>query len=158
MNIFASYSCPHKSARLLDNKRANKMIVESFQLMSNAIWINGSNGFYKKTHINHPCSIWTAQSRGNFLWVLKHATTLINLFKERYQHSHTCGQYIGRCQTFHDGYSWALDYRTPFVNCTDFKDIADVHLAYRLHLVRKWYKAGLVSIREGKVEDEDFFN
>ncbi len=139
MNIFASYECPVQSARFLDNKRANKMIVESFQLMSNAMWINGSIGFYKKTHLNHPCSIWAAKSRANYIWLLKHAIELLRLYTNRYGRIHKCEQYLQQAKEYRR-HSFALDYRTPFANCTNFKHMSDVHRAYRFHLQKKWSK------------------
>ena len=139
MNIFASFSCPKKSARFLDPKRANKMIVESFQLMSNGMWLNGSDGFYKKTHLNHPCSIWTAESRGNFAWLFEHTIELLTLYEQRYPPKiHKCTEHLETVQ----GYLWnglfKGEDRTPFVNCTLFKGIEDVHRAYRFHLNEKW--------------------
>ena len=139
MNIFVLDNCPRVSARFLDNRRANKMIVESFQLMSNAMWINGSNGFYKATHLKHPCSIWIAKSRSNFKWVFSHADELLRLYTLRYHRVHKCEQYIETCKEYLNR-SWAIDYQTPFANCTNFKEIADTHLAYRLHLAQKWSK------------------
>lgn len=139
MNIFASYPCPVQSARFLDNKRANKMIVESFQLMSNAMWINGSTGFYKKTHLNHPCSLWAAKSRANYIWLLKHARELLRLYTERYHRTHKCEQYLEQAWEY-KRHGFALDYLTPFANCTDFKHMHDVHRAYRFHLQKKWSK------------------
>lgn len=137
MNIFASYPCPIESARFLDPRRANKMIVESFQLMSNAMWKNGSIGYYKQTHLNHPCSIWTAESRANYQWLLRHAQELLRLYTLRYKRTHKCEEHLVATKEFLT-HSFALDYRTPFVNCTTFKEVSDVHEAYQLHLMRKW--------------------
>ena len=72
MNIFVTDPCPKISAQNLDNKRVVKMLLESAQLLSTAITLNGGKGIYKPTHIHHPCTKWVAHSYQNWLWLFRH--------------------------------------------------------------------------------------
>ena len=70
MNIFVTNDCPIISAQALDNKRVVKMVLETAQLLSTAIFINSNvayDNIYKATHIKHPCTIWAASTIGNCL-------------------------------------------------------------------------------------------
>jgi hypothetical protein len=138
MNIFATSACPLTSAAHLDMKRVVKMILESFQLMSNAMWIHREKGFYKPTHMKHPCSTWTAASRENFEWLLNHALGLLAAYSDRYNKVHKCEEHLKTCLVYKESGAFPLEKRTPHVNCTTFKHIDDVHLAYRLQMIEKW--------------------
>lgn len=141
MNIFITYPCPVKSARFLDNIRANKMIVESCQILSTAIILNGGKATYKLSHKNHPVCIWASQSRGNYDWLLRHLRALIDRFNKRTGKIHGCEKVLLELT---DGAKYIPDTGlTEFVNCTggknfSFKHISDTHLAYRLYLRSKW--------------------
>lgn len=163
MNIFAAYPGPFRSAKILDLKRVNKMIVESTQLMHNSIRYHMETGentnikelstifethpdikFYKETHKNHPCSIW-ARNFYNFTWLFYHTSGLLTEYTENYGKIHACkyfmsnayqmlssnleigGKYVYRMQNIN------------FVNCTEFKDVQNVHKAYRMQMVKKWF-------------------
>jgi len=59
MNIFVTSNCPKLSAQALDNKRVVKMVLETAQLLSTAIFINSTityDNLYKPTHVKHPCT------------------------------------------------------------------------------------------------------
>ena len=136
MNIFVTSYDPVACARFLDDKRLIKMILESAQLLSTAL--NECNGpeVYKTTHKNHPCSIWVRQSRFNYKWLLDHFLALCHEYTKRFNKTHKC---YGYYSVFNAGIPLLPDLpRTPFINCTPFKDIKDVHLAYRECLKQKW--------------------
>lgn len=136
MNIFVSNPCPIKSAQALDNRRVIKMILESTQLLSTAINFYGGKAPYKSTHINHPCSIWTRTSKANAHWLLDHLKALCNEYTSRYNKVHKCVEYIN---TLEDMVNIIPDGSlTEFKNCTNFKDIDDVFLAYQVALADKW--------------------
>lgn len=68
MNIFVTDQCPIISAQALDNKRVIKIVMETAQLLSTAIFMNSSvryDHLYKPTHQKHPCTIWTGLNLGN---------------------------------------------------------------------------------------------
>lgn len=136
MNVFASYSDPRESAKYLDDKRVIKMVLESAQLLSTAITVNGGQGPYRVTHKNHPCALWARQTRSNYRWLYNHFLALCDEYSARYGKTHKClslkDQLEAGAQLLPDGEM------TAFANCTVFKDEPDVHVAYRAYLQQKW--------------------
>ena len=135
MQVFATYSDPIKCAKFLDNKRLNKMILESAQLLSSALHLNGVTGPYKMTHIRHPLTSWVSKSRDNFKWLLRHIEALSNEYTHRFKKVHKTSLLIG---VFRDNLNCIPQGKLFFINCTDFKYIDNVHLAYRICLRHKW--------------------
>lgn len=135
MNIFATSDDPVECARSLDDKRLVKMVLESAQLLSTAMNICGGKGPYKSTHINHPCSVWTRASRGNYWWLLNHFKALCDEYTARYGRIHKCNDYYPElslgARSIPDGNLM------PFTNCSKFKDI-ETKLAYRFTMISKW--------------------
>lgn len=152
MNIFVSSKNPLKSAKHLDNKRVIKMILESSQLLSTALHLHIQNAPeayknivipYKPTHIGHPCTIWTAKTRGNYWWLFRHYMALCNEYKHRYGKEHKCYQYLGH---FYVGSRIIPNGDiTQFPNCTSnkdknisFKHVGDPVKAYKAYLSARW--------------------
>jgi len=138
MNIFATDPVPEIAANHLDLKRVIKMILESFQLMSNVMWANGGTGFYKISHKNHPCSHWAGASRENFRWLLQHAVELMAVYSAHYSKVHKCNEHTATCIAHMLAGTFPHEARTPHVNCTEFKHLPDVHKAYRFQMLKKW--------------------
>lgn len=137
MNIFASYPDPFLSGMLLDDVRANKMIVESAQILSTALRKNGfeSDDLYKPTHENHPCVLWASELRANYDWLMAHWFTLMARFKIHRDKPHACERLIRPIADNHTLLpSGDFD---GFVNCTEYKRLP-LHIAYRLTLLNKW--------------------
>ena len=89
MNIFALDICPVKSAELQHDKHVVKMILESAQMLCTAYHEhNIENVPYKKTHHNHPCSVWVRKDMYNFYWLVDHALALCQEYKYRYKKIH----------------------------------------------------------------------
>lgn len=90
MNIFVLDLDPAKAARYHCDKHVVKMIVEYAQLMSSAHHELGSArpGFYKKTHVNHPCAVWARQSCANYNWLHALASALCSEYTHRYGRVH----------------------------------------------------------------------
>jgi hypothetical protein len=97
MNIFVLDQNPYKAAEMMCDKHINKMLVESAQMLSTAIFLKffsepneenkekfSKTGFNKPTHINHPCNVWVRTSRQNFEWLLQHEEGLFQQYKLRY--------------------------------------------------------------------------
>jgi len=138
MNIFVTHNDYKRSALYLDVKRANKMLVESAQMLCTAININGGAAPYKSTHVNHPCTIWTRTSLDNFVWLWNYADCLGTRYNNRTGRIHKTATYLPEILKLGTMY---VDRGplTPFVNCTtDFKHIDNVFDAYRLQLHEKW--------------------
>lgn len=145
MNIFVTHECPEQSAKYLDDKRVNKMMVETVQLLSTAVNIRSGKplGPYRTTHANHPCSLWARESLGNWCWLMAHAQALSREFYRRFGKQHKSSMHL---RTLH---SLGLQYippgeLTPFVNCARNSSLGidihceNVHMAYREYLKVRW--------------------
>jgi len=103
MNIFVLDKNPKKAARYLCDKHIGKMIIESAQMLCTAHWVceKDCKKFcappYKKTHVNHPCSIWVRSSRGNYKWLVESALEMCKEFKKRYGKNHKSCEVIKWC-------------------------------------------------------------
>lgn len=143
MNIFATDPSPIKSAQYLDSKRVVKMVLESAQMLSTAITLNGGCGWYKIAHKNHPCTKAVANNSTNYKWLLNHFIALCNEYTKRYHKVHKCAQYVQQAK---DGIKY-IPYNDTLelVNCAankengiNYKHIDDVYLAYKLYLCDRW--------------------
>jgi hypothetical protein len=116
MQIFYSDEDPEIAAQNLDNRRLNKMIIESAQLLSTAyivsaypdafskmgkitdplqyVWIRKKHNLYKPTHHNHPCAKWARESEENYIWLMSHFISLLEEFKYRFEKEHKTGRLL----------------------------------------------------------------
>ena len=137
MNIFVTSGVPLECAQMLDDKRLQKMILESAQMLSTAIIRHGGTVLYKPTHVNHPCTLWTGATKGNYLWHL-------NLF------SAMSGEYLGRRGKIHKSFSDCFQllksqsdlipdgFLQSFPNCSMFKEEPNTFEAYKATMRTKW--------------------
>jgi hypothetical protein len=143
MNIFVTSSCPIKSAKYLDDKRKVKMILESTQMLCTALNVNGIQTPYKIAHLNHPCTIWTRQSKQNWEWLWQHAMALCNEYERIYDRQHACRNILYLIYSY---VSVLPDIgMTPFANCArskekgiDHTNEKDIYTAYQLYLNDRW--------------------
>lgn len=156
MNIFVTHPSPAVSASFLCDKRQNKMLVESAQMLSTAIRMLTDNdpewcdGLYKKTHYNHPCNVWVRQSLRNFQWLVSHACVMANAGQGRNKKGAVpkarpivMRAHERACRLPAD--VWATDELTPHINAArskehgiDFTHVENVYSAYRQYLVARW--------------------
>lgn len=145
MNIFVTSSCPIESAKYLDNKRVVKMVLESAQMLSTAIRLNGYKGMraYKIVSKNHPCNIWVRTSRGNYKWLIEHFKALSDEYTRRYGKVHKSFRlydlFLNKINLIPEGKL------TEFTNCAAnkehnicFKHVKNVHKAYKKYLKKRW--------------------
>lgn len=145
MNIFATSQCPIQSAKFLDDKRCIKMCLETAQLLSTALRVNGYKGddVYKIAHLNHPSSIWTRTTQGNYKWLLEHFKALCEEYNRRTGKIHASSKLLpifeANVELIPEGE------RMPFSNNArnltkgvDFTHETDVTLAYQLYLSSRW--------------------
>ena len=90
MNIFIVDPNPLIAAIHLHNRHCVKMVLESAQLLSTAQRLAGNEDprIYRKTHVNHPCSIWVRTSKQNYIWLVQHFEALFKEFTYRYRNIH----------------------------------------------------------------------
>lgn len=145
MNIFATSECPIQSAKFLDDKRCIKMCLETAQLLSTALRVNGYKGddVYKIAHLNHPSSKWCRATQGNYKWLLKHFRALCDEYNRRTGKVHASSKLL---PIFERGVSLIPEgERMPFSNNArnltkgvDFTHETNVTLAYQLYLSSRW--------------------
>jgi len=109
MNIFFLADEPRRCAINHCDKHVVKMILEYAQLLSTAVELTTGTGLgYKKTHENHPCSVWVRESAANFWWLFNMATYLTREYNFRYNKDHKSAEIIQRAGAytqFFPGYS-----------------------------------------------------
>jgi len=88
MNIFVLDQDPARAAQDQCDKHVVKMVLESAQLLSGAVPEPERYGLYKRTHLQHPCSIWVRKSQENFDWLVAHAVALADEYRFRYGKEH----------------------------------------------------------------------
>ena len=108
MNIFYLSKSAKHCARYHNDKHCVKMILETCQLLYTCLWLmmpdeswienapltkSGKHG-YKKTHVNHPCAIWTRESINNYKWLCKLGKYLCKEYTHRYGKIHSCQKHI----------------------------------------------------------------
>lgn len=101
MNIFVLDRNVTLCAQAHVDKHCVKMILETTQLLNNAMIVGrpNYNPVYKMTHKNHPCSIWVAESMDNFEWLTDLGLALCKEYTFRYSKIHKCQPMI---QSFSD--------------------------------------------------------
>lgn len=135
MNIFVVDQNPAICAEYLDDKRLVKMVLETAQLLSSAIWLNGGIGPYKLTHKGHPCTIWASRNKANYTWLFIYFKELCKEYTKRYNKVHSCE---GLTSSFTTGVGYLPDGdRTPWPNCTTY-DSNDIFNNYKSYLKDKW--------------------
>jgi hypothetical protein len=143
MNIFATHHHPVICAQNLDDKRVNKMTLETAQIICTVLNERGFTTPYKSTHSNQTVVRW-AKEEDNFNWVLHHFWALANEYRVRYGKTHKCALLLVCIPQTNPGY---LDTDIDFCNFArvkkdnlDFTHIPNTHRAYKLLLTHKWIK------------------
>jgi hypothetical protein len=148
VNIFVTDSDPVKSAQALDDVRLNKMILESVQMLSSALHINGLHKNklpktlkgepYKPTHTKHPCTIWVSVNRANYNWLLAHLKAMIEEYSYRTGKVHGCSSTLKELENGLS--SIPQGDLAGFQNSSEFKSCLDTVEAYRKTMNFKWKK------------------
>lgn len=145
MNIFVTSDCPVECAKFLDDKRVNKMVTESVQMLSTALNLLGGKGVYKTTHPNHPSNVWVRTTLANWQWLYEHTIALAEQYTQRYGKVHRAYKLLIESDMYEQATQKLLDFgRTPFANCAanktynlDFRHLP-VFEAYRTYLDARW--------------------
>lgn len=94
MNIFYLDESPHTAARMQCDKHVVKMILESAQMLCTAHRVlddipnDSPSVLYRKTHTNHPSSVWVREGHANYYWLLQHFYALCKEYTFRYDRTH----------------------------------------------------------------------
>ena len=103
----------YQSGRTQDNLRTVKMLLESTQLLSTAMHLNGMQGCYKPNHLKHPSTIWTAESSDNWVNLYIHAMALNQEYEERFGKEHKCKARLAEMQSSVDLKKFSSSATTP---------------------------------------------
>lgn len=95
MNLFFLAIDTDVSSHYYCNRHCIKIILELAQLGYTAHWCSNSSSLescplkpYKKTHVNHPLSLWTRQDTANYRYVIQMGLSLCRLYTHRYGKIH----------------------------------------------------------------------
>jgi len=97
MNIFYLSEDLTKCAEYHVDKHIVKMPLETAQLLCTVHWVSGGMAQYKKTHVNHPSSIWARRSIQNYRWLCQLGKALCREYTYRYKKIHKCEAVIDWC-------------------------------------------------------------
>lgn len=92
MNIFILSLFPKVCAKWHIDVHVRKMIIEYAQLLSTTHRVLGevdeSLGFYRKTHMNHPCAKWARMSSMNYCFLYELFVALCDEYTYRFGKVH----------------------------------------------------------------------
>jgi hypothetical protein len=89
MNIFYLHSDPKVAASYFYDKHKVKMILECAQMLCTAhIALGNEDVPYKKSHLNHPSSVWARANNENYQWLYNHMLALGEEYTKRYKRTH----------------------------------------------------------------------
>lgn len=141
MNIFATSSDPKQSAMWLDDKRVNKMITESAQIICTVLAGDGIKNLpFKSTHEHHPVVLWAGDTPQNLNWLLQHHIALAVEWEHRFDKTHASGLrpgFIAHIPPAKQPQTFQNSAKNTSRNL-DFTWCDDVHLAYRMYLSARW--------------------
>jgi len=86
MNIFVLDEDPTKIAPQYHNKHVVKMVLETAQMLCSTH--EPGSAPYKRTHYNHPCTIWARTTRANYRWLCRLGLCIANEYTKRYGKIH----------------------------------------------------------------------
>ena len=104
MNIFILHLIPTICAKMHCDKHVVKMILETCQMLC-AVWHVADPEYtvfeppYKLAHKNHPCTIWTRTSIGNYNWLCQLGLELCKEYTHRYGKIHASEKHIRELST-----------------------------------------------------------
>ena len=116
---------------MLCDRHIPKMLLESAQILC-SVFPSGEAP-YKRTHYNHPCSIWTRQSYGNYCWLLDHAYSISYEFLKRFNKNHKSHEVVRWCDGHIREFKFDEQSLSPFAQAMpeQYKDSKDAIQAYR---------------------------
>lgn len=145
MNIFLVDTDPVVCAQALDDKRLNKMILETAQLLSGAYrcFEEGSpycdipEALYKLTHKNHPCAVWTRANLHNYNWLLRYFQALYDEKMHRTDKPHLSYVKLWKYLCAYALPKEECELPTFNFNCSK-QDTGDIFQDYKQCLIAKW--------------------
>lgn len=145
MNIFVLSKDPVEAAEMQCDKHVVKMVLETAQMLC-AAFPKGTAP-YKQTHINHPCTVWSRQSKANYEWLISHGYALSDEYTSRYGRQHKSLAAIKWCKDNINSLTFPEQQQTDFAQCVpDIYKSNDIVETYREYYkneksaIAKWNK------------------
>lgn len=90
VNIFILDNDENISVIYHPDKHIIKMPLEGTQLLCSALHRTGKafSWIYKPSHMQHPCSLWAAESLSNWLWLQRYVILMGKEYTYRYGREH----------------------------------------------------------------------
>lgn len=104
MNIFVLDLDCKICARYHCDKHVSKMILESAQMLSTAVMRHNplAKDLYRSFNKNHPCCVWAAKNKSNFVWLYNLSKELGVEYSYRYGKFHKSLAVIDNCFSYID--------------------------------------------------------
>ena len=100
MNLFWLDNDPEKSAQYHCDKHVVKMVLETAQILCAIQWVVADRiAPYRKTHSNHPITMWARESQENYQHLIRVGLCLSQEFEFRYNKKHKSAQVIEFCKS-----------------------------------------------------------
>ena len=153
MNIFVLDRDLVKSAQAHVDRHIVKMPLETAQWLCTARHELGGDADtipYRKTHTNHPCSLWARHSVANYTWLCNMGMELCKEYTYRYDKTHKCEAVIQDCIDNTPEFEYTESTEHPQAMDIIYR-MADPVLAYRNYYNQA--KSHLHSWKNRKVPD-----
>ena len=121
MNIFYLDEDPTTAAQWQCDRHVVKMILESAQMLSTAHReLDGDDAadalnMYKRTHVNHPSTIWCRSGKQQYDWLYQHFYALCDEYRYRYGKEHLTWRKLGEPLSHSPA---GIDVGAPFTQAT----------------------------------------
>lgn len=135
VNIFVLSEDPAEAAQMQCDKHVVKMILESGQMLC-AAHPEGTAP-WKRSHYNHPCTVWARTTSANYEWLAVHGLELCAEYTRRYGRRHAAEDVLMWCaQNIPENVPKGC--LTPFVVAIKNKDYhkGDAVSSYREYYIR----------------------
>ena len=143
MNIFCLSNDPAQAAKWHVDKHM-KMLLEFCQMACTNYHLQGISAPYRKTHFNHPSTVWLRESSENFQWGLELAWGLAKEYTERYGKAHKSQAVLKWCDDNKLKLSFDKESLTPFALAikedAECRKLPEFNLADPIGCYRLFYK------------------
>jgi hypothetical protein len=138
MNIFAVDHCPYAAAKALGDRHVVKMTLETAQMLCSIFPVGEAQ--YRRTHYNHPCTVWSRECFANYEWLYHHGMALAATYTEIYGKEHKSQAVISKCWSQVGTNMFSSDcHMTPFAQAMpeEFKGHDPVEAYRRYYAIAK---------------------
>jgi len=143
MNRFLIDHHPNAIAQSLCDQHIVKMPLEEAQMLCTSIWHHAphhaeKHGLYRAVHKKHPCTLWTMETRSNYVYALALYKAMLKEYTHRYGKIHGAGKHY---RTLADA-SWLIPDGglTAHPQCFSGHDDLKTNEAWPIKAYRAFYK------------------